>query len=154
MQVVHIKSKTMNKQLAIQFALVKISTEEFATFEENFQLDKEVSNNFDFGFSVNSEERLLFWNFKLQNSSDEKLFLKGVFQFAFMISPESWEKIKKKNRITFPKDFLTHCAALSIGTMRGILYEKVSKMNSPISQFILPLIDISDAIEEDVTVDL
>lgn len=71
-----------------------------------------------------------------------------------MISPESWEKIKKKNRITFPKDFLTHCAALSIGTMRGILYEKVSKMNSPISQFILPLIDISDAIEEDVTVDL
>ena len=108
MQVVHIKSKTMNKQLAIQFALVKISTEEFATFEENFQLDKEVSNNFDFGLSVNSEERLLFWNFKLENSSDEKLFLKGVFQFAFMISPESWEKIKKKNRITFPKDFLTH----------------------------------------------
>ena len=40
MQVVHIKSKTMNKQLAIQFALVEISTEEFATFEENFQLDK------------------------------------------------------------------------------------------------------------------
>ena len=128
MQVVHIKSKTMNKQLAIQFALVEISTEEFATFEENFQLDKEVSNNFDFGLSVNSEERLLFWNFKLENSSDEKLFLKGVFLFAFMISPESWEKIKKKNRITFPKDFLTHCAALSIGTMRGILYEKVSKM--------------------------
>ena len=88
----------MKKELAIEFALVKISTEEFATFEENFQLDKEVSNNFDFGLSVNSEERLLFWNFKLENSSDEKLFLKGVFLFAFMTSPESWEKIKKKNR--------------------------------------------------------
>jgi hypothetical protein len=144
----------MKKELAIEFALVKISTEEFATFEENFQLDKEVGNNFDFGFSINSKERLILWNFKLENSSDDKLFLKGVFHITFMISPDSWKKIQKKNKINFPKDFLIHCAVLSIGTIRGILHEKVSKINSPLSQFILPLFNISDVIEEDVTVDL
>lgn len=144
----------MRKEPAIEFALVKIFTEEFATFEENFLFEKEVTNNFDFGFNINSEERLIIWNFKLEDSCEGKLFLKGNFSFIFMISPTSWQGLVNENKIILPKNLLAHFTMLAVGTIRGILFEKLSKYSTPLSNYILPLINVASTIEEDVEVQL
>lgn len=144
----------MKKQENIKFNLLKINTEEFAKFEENFELNVEQKNNYSFGFNFDNNKRLLFWGFEIESSCNSNLFLKGKFSFVFQFSIDSWESLKQKDQIVFPKNLIAHVSMLSVGTIRGILYEKLSKLSTPLSNYILPLINLSEIITEDVVINL
>ena len=137
----------------IEFALVGISTEEFAKFEENFKENFEINHNFNFrvGFNVSDKEKLVEWNFEIQASVEEKIVLKGKFNFTFKISNSSWDNLQEKDEVIMPKSILAHFAMLAVGSIRGILFEKLSKADSPLSKYILPLLNVSDVIKEDIT---
>lgn len=49
---------------------------------------------------------------------------------------------------TFPRDLVTHLAVLTVGTARGILHCKTENTNY--NKFILPPIDLTKIIKEDL----
>ncbi|MPN63841.1 hypothetical protein SDC9_211608 [bioreactor metagenome] len=53
------------------------------------------------------------------------------------------------NVLLVPKNFMQHLAVITIGTARGILHAKTE--NTPFNQYVLPTINVSEMIKDDVT---
>ena len=146
----------MKNNANIEFALVAINTEEFAKFEENFRENAKINHNFNFGvgFNLNDEDKLVEWNFEIQASIEEKIILKGKFNFTFKISNSSWSNLEDSDKVIMPKALLAHFAMLAVGSIRGILFEKLSKGDSPLSKYILPLLNVSEVIKDDIELEI
>lgn len=143
----------MKQVLPIEFALSNIKTEEFATFTENFSMDKPVEIGTSLSFSIiDLENKLVLIDLSIECGIKKKTFLKIRVLFQYRIEKKSWESLKNENTYIFPKNLVTHLSVLSLGTLRGILYEKIHNSSELISNYILPLINISDLITENVEV--
>lgn len=144
----------MKNQNPVEFRLVHIATEEFAKFEENYKENAEINEKFSLGFNIDEEARLVLWQFEILSDINKNILFKGKFNFSFEISENSWKNLKNKSEMVFPKNLLNHFAMLAVGTVRGILFEKLNQTQSKLSNYILPLINISEVIDEDVNVPL
>lgn len=147
----------MRQVPSIQFALGNIRTEEFAKFEENYIADKPVEVSSGLSFSIHDEnEHLVICNLSVECAIKNKIFLKIKVLFLYQIEKKSWLAMLEENNRTyiFPKNFVSHIAVLSLGTVRGIVFEKLKKDEGELSKFILPLINISDMIDEDVKIEI
>lgn len=143
----------MNQGLPIKFALAEINTKEFAAFPESFDDDQPVEIGTAVSFSVDdTENNILLTDLTVDCSIKEKIFIKIRVLFYYKIEEQSWESLKKDNAIIFPKNIVTHLSLLSFGTLRGILFEKIHSDETKLSNYILPLINISDLINDDVVI--
>ncbi len=140
----------------MQFQLTDISTEEFAKFEENYIANRNVNLSNNFSFSVDENQKLVICEITIDSSIKNKIFLKIKVRFMFLITEESWYELvsEDKKHIIFPKNLIVHFFMLSMGTIRGIVHEKLKDLKSEMSQYILPLINISDVITEDVIISI
>lgn len=138
----------------MQFLLTDISTEEFAKFEENYIANKNVNLSNNFMFSVDEDKKVVICDITIDSSIKTKLFLKIQVKFTFLMPEKSWNELisEDKQTIIFPKNLIIHFFMLSMGTIRGIVHEKLRDLKSELSQYILPLINISDVINEDVII--
>ncbi len=50
-----------------------------------------------------------------------------------------------------PKDFMRQLLVITIGTARGVLHTKTE--NTPFNRFLLPILDATNLIKEDVELD-
>ncbi|HET6528041.1 MAG TPA: hypothetical protein VFG39_04760 [Balneolaceae bacterium] len=143
-----------NENLALQFNIADIATNEFAIVEEVFKADTEVglSTFLDFGF--NQENQVIGVEMKFQFQHEETPFLIISVTCAFQIESETWQSLtdEKEHTLTIPKGFASHLAVLTVGTIRGILHEKTRE--TPFKDFILPPINLTSLIDEDVVLDL
>lgn len=140
----------------IGFRLSAIDTEQFAVLEENYEEGKDIDLGVGVNFSINPEEKTIGTHFSVRFMHDEKeVFLLLDTVCFFKVDPEKWELFisDEKTKITFPKGFATHLAVLTIGTTRGIFYEKL-KDNPPFDQYLLPAINLTNLVEEDIEIDL
>lgn len=133
----------------VLFSLSAINTEQFATVESAYNDDCEVSIVTGFNFGLNEERSAVLISSKLNFDCNEKSFIILNTSCEFSIEPESFKSLIHEDKsIKLPKGLLTHLAVLTIGTARGILHEKLSKTD--FKQFLLPTINISDLIKEDL----
>lgn len=137
------------KELSVKFGLIGINTEEFAQFDENFDDSKNIENKLKFGFDIDESKKLILGIYEIQAFSGETIILKGKFNFAFRIADESWEDLKNGENLVVPKGFITHLSVIAVGAIRGIFHEKLHKLSSPLSNYIFPLVNISQIINED-----
>lgn len=145
----------MKQTSPIEFALANIKTNEFATFKENYSVDKAVEIGTSISFSVaDLENNIVLLDLAIECGIKKKNFLKIRVLFNYKIEIKSWENFINGNVIILPKNLVTHLSLLSLGTLRGILYEKLHNSEESISKYILPLINISDLITEDVEIKL
>ena len=57
---------------------------------------------------------------------------------------------KKSKAYKLPKGLLTHLSVITVGTARGVLHAKLEK--TKFEHFILPTMDISDLLEDDLVI--
>lgn len=134
----------------IGFALAKITTEQFATIENNLEKEEaEVEIKMNFRFAADNENRLIgvFASFTFGSQKNPFIIIEAGCHFA--IIPEAWEKMMdaEANKLTVPKDFLQHLVVLTVGTTRGILHAKTE--NTKFNKYHLPTLNIVDIIKED-----
>jgi len=141
----------MAKSSPIPFRIKSIETQEFATFKEVYTNEKEVgiSTGFNFGMDKTNHLVAVFFNLSF-NSKEEDPFVLLKVRIEFDVEPKVFEgfKSKRAKKWILPKDFLIHLSALSLGTARGILHEKISK--TEFSHLLLPALNVSEILEEDV----
>ena len=139
---------------SIGFKLQNIETEQFATFEDAFTEGEQVSLSTNLKFGLDEEKQIIAVILSVQFLQKKSPFLKLDAGCHFSISESSWNEFlnKDKSKIVFPKGFITHLSVLTIGTVRGILHEKTN--NTPYNNYLLPTINVTEMITEDLEIEL
>jgi hypothetical protein len=135
----------------IDFNLVKIKVDEFATNEEAEASEGTVKLALDLKSELIENEKLLILIPKFLFKKNDIPFITLQSSFYFVISDDSWKEIIYKNdknlSFKFPRSFVKDLLKLSIDSMRGILHAKTE--NGIFNKYILPLKDYEKAIEND-----
>lgn len=138
-----------NKVSRVQFAISKITTEQFAILENAFAPGKDIkiNTNIRFGADENKNMVACFTSFSFE--IEQKAFLKIEAGCHFLVTRDSWNSLygSEQQILKLPKGFLTHLAVLTVGTTRGILHSKTE--GTDFNKFVLPTINIAEMIKED-----
>ncbi|MCH4896101.1 hypothetical protein E0494_05230 [Marinilabiliaceae bacterium JC040] len=136
----------------IQFRLFQVITKQFAIINENHNSNLDVGYNLDTEFKIDESNNIISCLIDLFLLSEDNIFLKLGIEVNFLIEEKSWNDLKQKKKIIFPKLFAEHLNFLSLGTLRGVLHAKTENLD--MNKYVLPLIDVSDYIKEDLCFDI
>jgi hypothetical protein len=143
-----------NTEKRVNYALVKIVTENIEIEPAGFTEDKPVKINVGLNFGLDINQRLLKVIFMNAFVQEEVPFIKIETACIFAIDPDSWELFARKesNEFVIPRNFAGHLASLTAGTARGILHERTD--STPMNRFFIPANNIEAMIKENVTLPL
>jgi hypothetical protein len=81
---------------------------------------------------------------------EEYYFVDLLVACSFYIDEDAWQwmLIPDDRGVVVPREFAQRLAMITIGTARGVLHSKISE--TPLSEVILPLIDVAPLVSEDV----
>jgi len=138
------------KRTTVGFALAKITTEQFATIDDNLpQQGAEIGIEINFRFSVSENKKMIgvFVNFAFQSEGKQFLIVEGGCHFK--IKPEDWTDMLSANQteLTVSTGLLRHLATITVGTTRGILHAKTE--NTSFNKYHLPTINVTEVIDKD-----
>lgn len=137
----------------IRFELIGIKTEQFATFEENFDINcekTEISISFKIKINQSNKQIGILMAFNFIHAS--KQIIKLVVSCHFQINSEDWISLINENKLILNPKFVAHIAMITTGTARGILHNKIE--GTIFSKIILPLINVDEKFNEDVVFNL
>lgn len=144
-------SKRQSK--GVGFAFRAIQTEQFATFPEIYDEDKEVGfwQGYEFGADPDTHFIGVLTEYRFTHGDTPFLTLKTSCHFE--VVEEAWNKMQNEDgqSITMDSGFLGHLVMLSIGTCRGVLHAKTE--NSEFNQFLLPTINVEEIVKESHTIE-
>ena len=139
-----------NKNLT--FRLAGIEDLQFAVIKDAFQESCDINLNIAVPVQANFENHEIGVNLEVQFKCEDKPFIILGVGCHFEIDPESFKtfliKKKKKNFLVLPVGLCRHLATITVGTARGILYEKLKKTD--FQSHILPTIDLTQILTEDI----
>ncbi len=135
---------------SIKFSIKSIVTDEFATIKSCYKEAEEVKIETGYEFGISPEDNFLVVGLSVFFKCIENPFIILKIKCGFDIDPQAFEELKgeETRKYIVPKGFLTHLTVLTIGTARGILHARLEK--SGFEQFILPTLNISDMLKEDM----
>ena len=138
-----------NREDYYKFALVKITTEQFAVIEQDISDDPEVNITVDFRFGADNNQELIAVFAAFSFEIEGKKFLIIEAGCHFNIASESWNRMlnSEKEVLKIPKKFLQHLAVITVGTARGMLHAKTE--NTDFNRFHLPTMNLQEMITED-----
>jgi hypothetical protein len=138
----------------VEFALVKITTEQFAIIEKNYNAQSPPQMKLSFRFAANAGMRLLGIFVHINIECEKQPFIVLECGCHFKIRKDSWDELldEAANRLTISKSLIQHLAVISVGTARGILHAKTE--NTSYNHFFLPTINLTEMIAEDVILPL
>lgn len=144
---------TNKEELALSFKLVDISTKEFAVLEDSYTDGEKVRMGTFVNFGHNKGERVLGAILKFQFDQNEKPFIVISATCSFQLEEDAWNSllIEDGKKIVIPEGFASHMAVITVGTIRGILYEKIK--DTPFKDYIIPPVNLTELIQEDVVIE-
>ncbi|MFM9839200.1 MAG: hypothetical protein ACKVOQ_13100 [Cyclobacteriaceae bacterium] len=142
----------MDKKPTIGFSLKKITTEQFAVFENAFDEKKKIDINTEIKFGVDHENKIIatFTLFKFEQEQIVFLLIEACCNFT--VEEDSWKSFSNtEHKLKIDKGFLSHLAMLTVGTARGILHSKTE--GTRFNEYCLPTINVAEMISADALFD-
>lgn len=138
------------KNKVYPFKIKGIQAPEFITFTDVYQDGADISMNTEYALGSSIQNHSLGVKFSVDFRIKNKPFIALVVICDYEIDEKTFLGFysKASDKYVVPKELYTHLSVLTIGTARGILHEKLSK--TKFAQFILPSLNISNLISEDV----
>lgn len=130
------------------FTLSKLTTEQFAVFEENYSMGMELEMNIQCKFGADPSKKMLgiFFQFNLRSAETQKEVLIIESGTHFQVELNSWNNFLKENVLTIPYIYTSHFAAIAIGNTRGMLHSKTE--GTSLNHLFLPLMTTDKIIDE------
>ena len=145
----------MAEKKNIPFRLVGIETTQFAVMEDSYKDDCDTNLVVGVPITATDENHLIEAGLSIQFKCEEVPFIILEVKLLFDIEPEAFESLfvvkRKKKSLVIPIGLSRHLATLVVGTARGILHEKLNK--TKLKDIILPTIDLTQSLEEDIVLD-
>lgn len=144
---------TKTQQQSVGFGLVKINLEQFAIIEDLYEKDNKVEFTAVLSFAINNDNKRIKVFIRFGFEQEDKPFIIIEGSCEFIVVPSSWDSFSnaENNSITFPKGFMAHIAALTVGSVRGMLHIKTE--NTQFNKYFIPTINVAEMVPEDVTFD-
>ena len=143
------------EQAVILFRLDDMDTLQWAVFPENYNKDENNTQiGFDFTFGINPDVKAIQCIPKITLFQNEKSFLTLEVAFLFSIEEKDWIKMISDNKLSIPKGLKEHFLVISVGTLRGALFEKTQSSKTGIEKIILPTLDVRHDTGNDIVFDL
>jgi hypothetical protein len=136
----------------INFSLLKIKTEQFAVFEDDFDKREVINLKTNLTFGLNVEDKVFAVTPKYTFENNGKPFIALQISCFFKIDNITWKGFTDKKQIIFPKEFTAHIAMITVGTSRGILHTKTE--GTPFNEYLLPPLNVAEMIGEDLVFDI
>ncbi len=139
-----------SKNVAIGFQLKKITTEQFAVIPEAFNKNNsKIEMSIGLKFGLDKKHKMIALFMKVQFEQNKKPFIIIEIANHFNIEEKTWRSFNKTGaNMIIPKNFASHLAMLTIGTLRGALHCKIE--NTEFNSLILPTINVTELIKDDV----
>lgn len=138
----------MAKIKPISFDLIKIDTIQFAVISDSFREDCEIKLFPEFKVGADDKLRTVTTGFEAKFTCEGNVFIILEISCNFQLEEKSFQQLfVEKERLSLPRDFITHLMMLTIGITRGVLYEKLKA--TEFKDFYLPSINLKDLIKED-----
>ncbi|ACD90259.1 MAG: hypothetical protein HGA81_08840 [Chlorobium limicola] len=143
-----------NHTRRVNFALVKITTEQIDLVPDIIEENSPVKINAGLNFGIDTGKKLLKVLFKNEFLQKEIPFITIETGCIFAFDKDSWNMFahEEKGLFILPKNFAGHLATLTASTARGILHNATEK--SPLNRFFIPANNIEEMIKENVTLSL
>lgn len=141
----------MDKQVQLQYRYLKISDDQFATFEENYDPSSNVDFQNSISFSFNYDNNVLTCSEVITYMQGEKVILKLGLNSFFMIHPDCVSELTNEGKLCCPKEFLWQFASLNYGSIRGVLYERTK--DSELNALVLPPFYFDQLIKDGICFD-
>jgi len=137
-----------------RFSFQGIKVEQYAVFEENYNVKKEVEIALNVEFKLNLKDKQIGVFLTIEYNQGKHKILIITVSCHFKIEDESWKSFlhDEGSKIVVPKQFTAHLAMLSVSTTRGVLYAKTE--GSLCSQVIVPLINVTEIITQDAVFEI
>jgi hypothetical protein len=142
----------MDNKPQIGFALNRITTEQFAVFENVFDEREEININAEVRFGADYESKVIaaFALFKFEQN--QSVFLLIEASCHFNIDDNAWKSFSDaEHKLKVDKGFLSHLAMFTVGTARGILHSRTE--GTRFNEYCLPTINLSEMITNDAFFD-
>lgn len=140
----------MEQEVKFSFSLIKITTEQFATFEEHLKENAAIKQNISIGVGHNFKNRQI-GIFTKASFEQEAPFLAIEASCSYKIKEETWLNLKTdSNTYIVPKKNIHQLILLSIVTLRGILHAKTE--NTLFNKYIIQSFNISELMKDDYIV--
>jgi hypothetical protein len=140
----------MENKLPIGFILDGIKIEQFAVIESAFKQESTVDLTATVAFGLDRENKRVRVVFSLNYTCEESPFIVLEIACFFSIKTEDFTALLDKTTASLflPAGFARHLATLSVGTARGILHVKL--LDTRFKDYVLPTINVSELVKEDV----
>jgi len=142
----------MSESKNIPFRLVEIDDRQFAVLQDAYKEDCGVNLKVEVPIKVSDEENMIGVFLNIQFCCEDRPFIVCEIVCNFEITAEAYESMfvskGKKKKLVLPVGLCRHLATITVGTARGVLYEKLKKTD--FSEFILPTIDLTKIIDKDI----
>ena len=135
--------------MGVGFTLGRIATEQFATFPEQLDANQKVDIVHAFKFMLKPDVRQLGIVTSFDFKQKQAVVMRISVSAHFQIGEDAWSDFESKNKVIFPKDFITNITGITIGISRGVLHTK--NEHTEFSRYMLPLLDISKVITSELT---
>jgi hypothetical protein len=142
----------MSQHDSIEFSFVRISTDQFAVIDSNYNSANDRFTQFsaEIQFGSSKDDRLIVVTCRYEFSQKEQPFLLLVASMHFQVGDATWESFKQGESYIIPKDFGIHLGILTVGTSRGIMHSKTE--GTPFNKFTIPMINLLEIVKDDVRV--
>jgi hypothetical protein len=137
----------------LAFRLVDIMTTGFEVFGELPLETADISIAARLDWSGNRATRTIVASLRIEYHSAAQAWLSLNTQCHFEIEQQAWESLlnAEKDEIKFPVPFLVNLGAITVGTARGIIFEKTLLVG--IAPYLLPLLDAGKLLADNVVWD-
>ncbi len=128
---------------------MKVSTEQFAIIEEDFNDKGKIRLKTSLRYAADDRQKYVAVFTSFIFDSNTKPFLIVEASCHFQIKDSAWIEMfnSETNTLVVPKGFMCHLAMLTIGTSRGILHAKTE--GTCFNKYLLPTINVTQIIKED-----
>lgn len=133
----------------IPFRIVELLTQNVEinkTFKPAEVQDIEVKTQFTFGVNT-ALKRVRITGFYQYKCKDEMLVSMELVT-SFVVEPQAFDSMIKDGTFTLETGFMQYLATINVGAARGEIHARCEASNSPLVSFVLPPINLVEAIKD------
>ncbi|GAB5526269.1 MAG: hypothetical protein Roseis2KO_41410 [Roseivirga sp.] len=140
----------MAKARTTPFELRGIQTHQFAIIDDSFDDTAETMLQVGVNVGASDEAHIISIFFEIRFLSNDRPFILLEIECQFDIAEKAYESLytDDKESLIVPMRLCDHLGIITVGTARGILYEKLK--DTEFDELILPTINLTEHFTEDI----
>ena len=138
----------------IPFKVIGLNVEKFELTEIPAKIEGNIDVKTNFSFGVNTASQFVRCLIDYTYVYRGEGILNMVFACVFKIEEEAFAKMMQEDKFVREPFFSRYLATINVGAARGEIHARCEAANNPLSQIVLPPINLVEALPEDIVIEL